>query len=331
MQQRGDDCANVAVHVLRSIVEKYPVYFTPEVWVQGVLKGVALKRPEEPVLVDLFARTFELRSSDKAFTQRIIKYGVEKIRQEPAEEDLSDVASTLATKCFLLTILSSLPYANEELVTLIVTQTGEAGVQIGTTCLAALENMLESLEMTDDEEVIRACEEASRSYLLLESKRFLASTYKNVLASTGKVTLPLDIPHLDLTVPFNQQNQDMHKSLQECYNLLEHALHVDSNEAARSARKTPATKERARRDRDADADLFSSDSEPEQTPTAARSRVPGSASSRRSALPRSTKKADPPRTPVISAAARVAMELDDGDDDNGASDGSTASSDDEWE
>ncbi len=331
VQQRGDDCANVAINVLRSIVEKYPVYFTPEVWVQGLLKGVILKREDQPVMVDLFARAFELRSNDKAFVQRTIKYGVEKIEQRPTDPEPSDVAAGLASKCFLLTVLSSLPYAHEDHVSLIVTRTGEAGVNVGTTCLAELESMLESLDFADDVDLLYACEEDCRSYLLLESKRFLASTYKNVLVTTTKTALPLvDVPHVELTIPYKLDQQDARDIAQDCCHLLEHALYLDANEAARSARKTPATKGRAR-EKDANSDEESSESDFEQTPASGRSRVPGSAASGRNVIPRSTKKSVTPRERTTTPALKFAMELDDDEDDGQGSDQSLWSSDDDWE
>jgi hypothetical protein len=329
VQQRGDDCANAAINVLRSIVEKYPVYFTPEVWVQGLLKGVVLKREDQPVMVDLFARTFELRSNDKAFVQRTIRYGVEKIEQRPTDLDPSEVAAGLASKCFLLTVLASLPYAQEDHVSLIVTRTGEAGVNVGTTCLAALESMLESLDFADDADLVCACEEACRSYLLLESKRFLASTYKNVLASTTKATLPLDVPHIELSIPFKLEQQDARDIAQDCCHLLEHALYFDANEAARSARKTPATKARAR-ERGANSDEDTSESDSEQAPASGRARVPGSAASGRSVLPRSTKKSVTPRGRT-TPALKFAMELDDDEDEDQDSDQSLWTSDDDFE
>ena len=73
VQQRGGNCANIALHVLRSITEKHPAYYSPEVWVSGVVKAVILQSPGQGVRVDSISRTFELRSSDKAFVSRAVR------------------------------------------------------------------------------------------------------------------------------------------------------------------------------------------------------------------------------------------------------------------
>ena len=52
VQQRGGNCANIALHVLRSITEKHPAYYSPEVWVSGVVKAVILQSPGQGVRVE---------------------------------------------------------------------------------------------------------------------------------------------------------------------------------------------------------------------------------------------------------------------------------------
>lgn len=110
VQQRGNHCANIGLHVLRSIVEKHPSYCVAEVWVGGVMKGTRLQKDGQGPLVDALSRTFELRANDKGFVQRVIRYSIDLIR---AVSRLDETAESLREKCFLSNVLATLPFPQE--------------------------------------------------------------------------------------------------------------------------------------------------------------------------------------------------------------------------
>jgi len=83
VQQRGVSCAGVGFQVLKLINEKYPDYYSPEVFVQGVMRGFEHQKPGAPLAAEQFVRAFELRLPNKKYVMECIKAIVERVKKGP--------------------------------------------------------------------------------------------------------------------------------------------------------------------------------------------------------------------------------------------------------
>ncbi|EKX53237.1 hypothetical protein GUITHDRAFT_132987 [Guillardia theta CCMP2712] len=166
VQQRSPLCASVGYQVLRNISEKYPDYYSPEVFIQGVMKGFSLKKDSDLIAVENFSRCLELRLPNKKFLQRLVKHAIDKLKHKIESHERQTIASEVENLKYLVSIMASLPYPDQEIVQSLVGQANDAGIMIGTASIAMLKDDTEI--PVSSPQALEFMEEASRAYLLVE-------------------------------------------------------------------------------------------------------------------------------------------------------------------
>jgi hypothetical protein len=193
IQQREGDCAAVGFQALKAISEKFSEYWTPELFVDGVLKGHKLWQQQKqkqkdadqdadpgqsrlaaPVKVDSFSRVFELRRPNKIFVQRTAKYAVEQICKG-GEGDRTQRAERTSALGFLATVVTALPFPDWECVQVLVQVALDAGVKLGSHALSALNTLCDG----EHTERAAAMDDAARAFILFEICRFLLANYSH--------------------------------------------------------------------------------------------------------------------------------------------------------
>ncbi len=225
VQQRGVACAGVGFQVLKLINEKYPDYYSPEVLVQGVMRGFEHLKPGAPLAAEQFVRAFELRLPNKRYVMESIKTIVERVKKGPdkvgkqagkspsahhphpqaaggggassssAGGRIQAMIEDVDRKCFLVSFASVLPLPDQECAQSLISQASGGGIKAGSEVQMHLKAAMEEREAfgksSVDTKVFEYMYEAARACLLLDLKRFLLLAYHN---KSDKTDFPVEIP-----------------------------------------------------------------------------------------------------------------------------------------
>jgi hypothetical protein len=218
VQQRSALCAGVGFQVLKCINEKYPEYNSAQVFVQGVIKGHGLKISDSIIATENFSRAFELRLPNKKYVMQTISTVIDKVKKGIENKDSSPrksqskpsdgsaaggaigrslqemIVQDVECKCFLLSVVSLLPFPDQECVQHMISQAAMHGIQMGSETKVQLKMLIEEREALGktavDAKAIEHMHGAARACLLLDMKRFLQVHYQN---RKDKVDFPAEI------------------------------------------------------------------------------------------------------------------------------------------